>query len=267
MKSNKLTRAVQRKLVQAVTKPNAETSTTLTPEERGPVPAHVAIILDGNGRWATRQNLPRTAGHAAGCETFRRVATYCKDIGMQYLTVYAFSTENWKRSEEEVSSLMGLLERYLKEAQETMVQDRVRFGFLGDLSRLPPQLQELTRQIEETSKTFEGVLVNLCLNYGGRDEIVRAAKAYAARCAAGEARPEDLTEETFSGLIYSAGIPDPDLIIRTAGEQRLSNFLLWQCAYSEFYYTDILWPDFTPGDMDRAIADFNHRTRRFGGVV
>ena len=270
MKSNKLTRAVQRKLVQTVksgAKSDAETSGTLTPEERGPVPCHVAIILDGNGRWATRQNLPRSAGHAVGCETFRRVATYCKDIGMQYLTVYAFSTENWKRSEEEVSALMGLLERYLKEALETMVQDRVKMSFFGDMSPFPPRLLELIEQTRELSKTYDGVQVNVCLNYGGRDEIVRAAKAYAARCAAGEASPEDLTEESFSGLLYSAGIPDPDLIIRTAGEQRLSNFLLWQCAYSEFYYTDVLWPDFTPGDMDRAIADFNRRTRRFGGVV
>lgn len=268
MKPNKVTRAVQNKLVQAVTaKSKAQETPELPPEERGPVPTHVAIILDGNGRWATRQNLPRSAGHAVGCETFRRVATYCKDIGMQYLTVYAFSTENWKRSEEEVAALMKLLERYLLEALDTMVQDRVKMCFFGDLSRLSPRLQELTNQIKELSKTFEGVQVNVCLNYGGRDEIVQAARAYAARCAAGEARPEDLTEEGFSGLLYSAGIPDPDLIIRTAGEQRLSNFLLWQCAYSEFYYTDVLWPDFTPQDMDRAIADFNHRTRRFGGVV
>mgnify|MGYP002624680948 CR=1 FL=1 len=235
-------------------------------EERK-IPRHVAIILDGNGRWAKLRHLPRSMGHREGCKTVEQTVYDAGSLGIEYLTVYGFSTENWKRSEEEVAALMKLLERYLLEALDTMVQDRVKMCFFGDLSRLSPRLQELTNQIKELSKTFEGVQVNVCLNYGGRDEIVQAARAYAARCAAGEARPEDLTEEGFSGLLYSAGIPDPDLIIRTAGEQRLSNFLLWQCAYSEFYYTDVLWPDFTPQDMDRAIADFNHRTRRFGGVV
>ena len=170
MKPNKVTSALQNKLVQAVAKTKVQEAPDLTPEERGPVPAHVAIILDGNGRWATRQKLPRSAGHAAGSETFRRVATYCKDIGMQFLTVYAFSTENWKRSEEEVSALMTLLERYLLEALDTMAKDRVKMCFFGDMSPFSPRLLDLIEQTKELSKTYEGVQVNVCLNYGGRDD-------------------------------------------------------------------------------------------------
>ncbi len=231
-----------------------------------PVPRHVAIVLDGNGRWAQKRGLPRTAGHAAGSENFRRIATYCRDIGMDYLTVYAFSTENWKRSAEEVSAIMGLLKKYLLEALEKMERDHIRLQFFGDLHRLPQELQDLAARTWETSQRYTGFQANICLNYGGRDEIVRAARAFAARCAAGEARPEELTEAGFSDLLYSRGIPDPDLIIRPSGELRLSNFLLWQAAYSEFYFTDVLWPDFTPRDLEQAIADFNGRSRRFGGV-
>jgi undecaprenyl diphosphate synthase len=230
------------------------------------VPRHIAIIMDGNGRWAKNRGLPRTAGHAAGAETFRRIATYCKDIGVEYLTVYAFSTENWKRSETEVSAIMGLLEEYLLEAISDMEKNRVRIGFFGDLSRLSPRLQELARQAAARSEEFEGVQVNLCVNYGGRDEIVRAAREYARACAAGEASPDDLDEEAFSGLLYSAGMPDPDLVIRPSGEIRISNFLLWQSAYAEYYFTDVLWPDFTPEELERAIESYNGRSRRFGGV-
>ena len=237
-----------------------------TPELQLAPPRHVAIIMDGNGRWAQKRGLPRTAGHAAGAETFRTIATYCKDIGMEYLTVYAFSTENWKRSQEEIDTIMGLLDRYLREALEKMARDRVRMAFFGDISRLSPQLQALCRQVTELSRTFEGVQVNICLNYGGRDEILRAARAFAARCAAGEARPEDLDAAMFSSLLYSAGIPDPDLIIRPSGELRTSNFLLWQSAYAEYYFTDVLWPDFTSAELDRAIAAYHRRNRRFGGV-
>lgn len=230
------------------------------------VPAHVAIIMDGNGRWAQKRGLPRTAGHAAGAETFRRIATYCKEIGMQYLTVYAFSTENWKRDPGEVQAIMELLEKYLHEALKKMVQDRVRMAFFGDLSRLSPQLQTLCHEVTELSKTFEGVQVNICINYGGRDEILRAARDFAARCAAGQAQPAELDENAFSGLLYSAGIPDPDLIIRPSGEIRVSNFLLWQSAYAEYYFTDVLWPDFTPAELDRAIEAYHGRSRRYGGV-
>ena len=230
------------------------------------VPAHVAIIMDGNGRWAKKRGLPRTAGHKAGAEAFRTIANYAKSIGLRYLTVYAFSTENWKRDREEVDAIMDLLERYLREAIRDMDKNRVRFCFFGDLSRLSPALQAEAAEAVERSKQYEGVQVNFCLNYGGRDEILRAARAFAAKCAAGEARPEELSEEAFSGLLYSAGVPDPDLIIRPSGELRTSNFLLWQSAYAEYYFTDTLWPDFGPEDLDQAIAAFNHRSRRFGGV-
>lgn len=231
-----------------------------------PVPRHVAIIMDGNGRWAKAKNLPRTAGHAAGSEVFRKIATYCRDIGMDYLTVYAFSTENWKRSQDEVGAIMGLLKQYLLEAIEKMEADHIRLRFFGDLSRLDPELQELAHRTDAISATYDGFQANVCVNYGGRDEIVRAAKAFAQQCADGEKKPEELTEDTFSDMLYSTGIPDPDLIIRPSGEIRTSNFLLWQSAYSEYYFTDVLWPDFTPAELEKAIAEFNGRNRRFGGV-
>ena len=231
-----------------------------------PVPRHIAIVMDGNGRWATNRGLPRTAGHAAGSEVFRRIATYCRDIGVEHLTVYAFSTENWKRSEAEVTAIMGLLKKYLFEAIEKMEQDRIKLEFFGDLSRLDPELQELAAKTREISSKYEGFQANICLNYGGRDEIVRAARVYAEKCVAGEAEPEALDEKTFGSLLYSGEIPDPDLIIRPSGELRISNFLLWQSAYAEYYFTDVLWPDYTPQELEKAIAAFNKRSRRFGGV-
>lgn len=231
-----------------------------------PVPKHIAIILDGNGRWASKRGLPRTAGHAAGSENFRRIATYCKNIGVDYLTIYAFSTENWKRSQEEVSAIMGLLKQYLFEALDEMEKDHIRLRFFGDLSRLAPELQELAQKTLETSKKYDGFQTNVCLNYGGRDEIVRAARAFAQKCVAGECTPESLNEQVFSSYLDSAGIPDPELIIRPSGELRVSNFLLWQSAYSEYYFTDVLWPDFTEEELEKAIASFNRRNRRFGGV-
>ena len=232
----------------------------------GEVPRHVAIIMDGNGRWAKKRGLPRQAGHAAGSETFRRISTYCRDIGMHYLTVYAFSTENWKRSAEEVSAIMGLLKKYLLESIDEMAADHIRLHFFGDLSRLSAELLELIDHTNAISETYEGFQVNVCLNYGGRDEIVRAARAFAADCAAGKTSPEALTESAFCDYLYSAGIPDPELIIRPGGELRTSNFLLWQSAYSEYYFTDVLWPDFTPQELEKAIAAFHRRNRRFGGV-
>ena len=237
-----------------------------TEVDRAALPRHVAIIMDGNGRWAKKRGLPRTAGHAAGAETFRTIATYAKELGVEYLTVYAFSTENWKRPPEEVRAIMGLLEKYLHEAIETMARDKIKMAFFGDLSPLSPRLQALCRETEEISKGYEGFQANICLNYGGRDELIRAARAFAADCAEGRADPNHLTEESFGRYLYSAGIPDPELIIRPSGELRLSNFLLWQCAYAEFYFTDVLWPDFTPEELLRAIAAYQHRSRRFGGV-
>ena len=230
------------------------------------VPNHIAIIMDGNGRWAKKRGLPRSAGHVAGADTFRKIAKYCRQIGVKYLTVYAFSTENWKRSEEEVSAIMKLLGAYLREALQEMEQYRVRFRIFGDISRLSPELQQLCLETQERSSAYEGAQVNFCLNYGGRDEIVRAARAFAHDVAVGKYQPEDLSEQLLSTYLYSDGVPDPELIIRPSGELRTSNFLLWQSAYSEYVFMDILWPDFSPADLDRAILEFNKRNRRFGGV-
>ena len=222
--------------------------------------------MDGNGRWAKKRGLPRTAGHAAGAEAFRRTANYCRTLGVQYLTVYAFSTENWKRSADEVSGIMKLLGKYLQEALADMEKNHVRFRFFGDLSRLSPDLHALCHKAEETSAAFHDVQVNFCLNYGGRDEIVKAARAAAQDVANGILSPEELTEDCFSGYLYSKDVPDPELIIRPSGEMRTSNFLLWQSAYSEYVFMDVLWPDFTPEHLDQAIAEYQRRNRRFGGV-
>ena len=230
------------------------------------LPRHIAIIMDGNGRWARKRGLPRTAGHAAGAETFRTIATYCKEIGLEYLTVYAFSTENWKRPAEEVGAIMGLLKKYLLEAIGQMERDRVKMEFFGDLSPLPQELRDLCQRTREISTYYEGCQVNICLNYGGRDELLRAARAYAQECLEGKADPNHLSEAQFSGYLFSRGVPDPDLIIRPSGELRLSNFLPWQSAYSEFYFTDVLWPDFSKEELHRAIAAYQSRSRRFGGV-
>ena len=231
-----------------------------------PPPRHIAIIMDGNGRWAKKRGLPRTAGHAAGAEAFRRTANYCRTLGVKYLTVYAFSTENWKRSEEEVNGIMRLLGRYLEEALRDMEKNRVRFRFFGDLSRLSPELQQLCKQTQETSSAYGDVQVNLCINYGGRDEIVRAAKAFAADVAAGKRSADELTEEMLSSYLDSAGVPDPELVIRPSGELRTSNFLPWQTAYSEFVFMNVMWPDFTGEHLDEAIAEYLRRNRRFGGA-
>ena len=231
-----------------------------------PVPKHIAIIMDGNGRWAKKRGLPRTAGHAAGAEAFRRIANYCRELGVQYLTVYAFSTENWKRSEEEVGGIMRLLGAYLKEALRDMEKNHVRFRFFGDLSRLSPDLQKLCLDAQSRSAAYDEVQVNFCLNYGGRDEIIRAVRAYAADVVAGKCTADLLTEEAFANYLDSAGVPDPELVIRPSGELRVSNFLPWQTVYSEFVYMNVLWPDFGPEDLDSAISEFHRRNRRFGGA-
>lgn len=233
--------------------------------EKPTPPQHIAIIMDGNGRWAKKRGLPRTAGHAAGAESFRRIANYCRTLGVRYLTVYAFSTENWKRSADEVAGIMKLLRRYLEEALRDMEKNRVCFRFLGDLTKLSPELQKLCRDAESRSQDYD-VQVNFCLNYGGRDEIVHAARDFAAEVAAGKRKPEELTEELFSNYLYSRGVPDPELIIRPSGELRTSNFLPWQSAYSEFVFMNVLWPDFTPDHLDQAIAEYHRRNRRFGGT-
>ncbi len=228
-------------------------------------PEHIAIIMDGNGRWAKKRGLPRTAGHKAGAEAFRRIANYCRSIGVKYLTVYAFSTENWKRSAEEISGIMLLLRRYLEEALKDMEKNRVRFCFFGDLNRLTPDLRKLCLDAQSRSADYD-VQVNFCLNYGGRDEIIRAAKRWALDVSAGKVNADQLSEAVFENYLDSAGVPDPELIIRPSGEQRTSNFLLWQSAYSEYVFMNVLWPDFGPEDLDKAIEEYHRRNRRFGGV-
>ncbi len=230
------------------------------------VPRHIAIIMDGNGRWAKKRGLPRTAGHAAGAEAFRRIANYCRTLGVEYLTVYAFSTENWKRSQEEISGIMKLLGAYLTEALRDMEKNHVRFKFFGQLDRLSPELQALCRQAETISSAYHDVQVNFCLNYGGRDEIITAARGFAQDVADGKRCPEELTEALLADYLYSHGVPDPELIIRPSGEMRTSNFLLWQSAYSEYVFMDVLWPDFGPEELDEAIREYHRRNRRFGGV-
>ena len=230
------------------------------------IPRHIAIIMDGNGRWAKKRGLPRTAGHAAGAEAFRRIANYCRTLGVEYLTVYAFSTENWKRPADEISGIMKLLGKYLREALQDMEKNHVRFRFFGDLSQLEPELQKLCLDAQESSAAYDGVQVNFCLNYGGRDELVKATREFARDVVAGKCVPEDISESLLASYLYSSGVPDPELIIRPSGEMRTSNFLLWQSAYSEYVFLNVLWPDFGPDDLDKAIEEYCRRNRRFGGV-
>lgn len=235
-----------------------------TPEQLLRVPVHVAAIMDGNGRWAQSRGLPRVAGHKEGSETFRRAAEFMNDIGVKYFTVYAFSAENWKRPAEEVSAIMGLLEKYLYEAIDSMAEKNIRLNFFGDTTALPQKLQRLIERTKAISVNQSGLCVNVCLNYGGRQEIARAASLAAE--ALRDGKIDAITPDVLSGFMYSAGIPDPELIIRTGNEQRLSNFLLWQCAYSEFYISEKMWPDITEDDLATAIKSFMGRKRRFGGL-
>ena len=229
-------------------------------------PRHVAIIMDGNGRWAQLRGRERYYGHMQGVEPVRAAVRAAIRRGVRYLTLYAFSTENWKRPKDEVDGIMHLLEQYLHECIDTMEKDGNRLHFLGDLSVLTPELRALIDETNEISSRIEGFQANVCLNYGGRDEILHAARAFARDCAAGERDADSLTEEGFSRYLYSSGLPDPDLLIRPGGEKRISNYLLWQCAYSEFYFCDTLWPDFTEREFDKALIAYQHRERRFGGL-
>lgn len=231
------------------------------------LPRHIGIIMDGNGRWAKKRGLPRTFGHREGAKVFRKIVEYCGDIGLEYLTVYAFSTENWSRPKDEVDSIMKLLEQYIDDAfQHQDENQKFRTKFIGDISALSSVLQEKIRRIEEVVSNKNGLMVNIALNYGGRDEIVRAVKQVAQQVQTGALPLEKVDQEAFSQYLYTTGQPDPDLIIRPSGEERLSNFLIWQAAYSEFVFMDILWPDFTPRDLERAIVEYQQRDRRFGGV-
>lgn len=229
------------------------------------MPKHIAIIMDGNGRWATKRGLPRKAGHKAGAEALEHVIEGAKEIGLQHLTVYAFSTENWKRSEDEVSAIMDLLRQYLKNCFRRFMKDNVRMNVIGDVSRLDADIQAQILEIEKESEEKDGLFVHIALNYGGRDEIRRAVEKMAEKVAAGELAPSDITEEVMAAHLDTAGTPDPELVIRTSGEERISNFLLWQVAYAEFCFTDALWPDFGMEDLLSAIEGYQNRERRFGG--
>ena len=232
----------------------------------GMLPEHIGIIMDGNGRWAQKRGLPRTAGHSAGSETFQNAAELLNDLGVEHMTVYAFSTENWKRPLEEVSAIMGLLDKYLRRSIREMVKKNIRLDFWGDLSPLSPKLRKLIHQTDELSKQCTGMQVHVCLNYGGRDEILRAARALAQDCLEGKLKPDEIGEKELEGRMYCHDVPPPDLLVRPGGEMRISNFLLWECAYSEFYFTDTLWPDFGREEIYKAIAEFQKRNRRYGGL-
>lgn len=229
------------------------------------LPVHIAIIMDGNGRWAKKRGLPRSAGHSAGASTFKSIARYCNQIGIRYLTVYAFSTENWKRSQDEVEGIMNLLREYLIDSAN-FKGENIRLRFIGDLNRLAPDILELIEKAEKDSKDATGLQVNIALNYGGRDEIVHAVRDIAKNVLQGSFNTEDITEQTVSDNLYTADMPDPDLVIRPSGEYRLSNYLIWQTAYAEFWFTDVLWPDFSKKDLDEAIISFSKRDRRFGNA-
>lgn len=230
------------------------------------VPNHIAIILDGNGRWAKAKGMPRGYGHVKGCANLEQVCYDIKDLGVKYLTVYAFSTENWKRSKNEVDGLMKLFRSYLKKCIKISQDNKMKIKIIGDISAFASDIQESIRKLEEFSKDYDELYFQIAMNYGSRDEITRGMKKMAQDVADGKLSPEDVTEERISGYLDTAGVPDPDLLIRTSGEQRLSNFLMWQMAYTEFYFTDVAWPDFHKAELIQAIEKYNQRDRRYGGV-
>lgn len=231
------------------------------------LPEHIGIIMDGNGRWAKKRGLPRSAGHRAGAKNFRTITKHCANIGIKYLTVYAFSTENWNRPENEVNSLMELFKSYLEEAIRDFKDEDIVVRFIGDKTAFSPELQELIRENEECSKDRTGMVLNIAMNYGGRDEIIKAAKELVSLAEKGEIKSSDVTSGLFESHLYTAAQPDPDLIIRPSGEYRISNFLLWQSAYAEYVILDdVLWPDFTKEMLNDCVLEYARRSRRFGGV-
>ena len=230
------------------------------------VPNHIAIILDGNGRWAKAKGMPRGYGHIKGCANLEQVCYDIKDLGVKYLTVYAFSTENWKRSREEVDGLMKLFRSYLKKCIKISRDNKMKIKIIGDISAFAPDIQESIRKLEEFSKDYDELYFQIAMNYGSRDEITRGMKKMAQDVADGKLSPENVTEARGESYLDTAGVPDPDLLIRTSGEQRLSNFLMWQLAYTEFYFTDVAWPDFHKAELIQAIEKYNQRDRRYGGV-
>ena len=231
------------------------------------VPTHLGIIMDGNGRWAKKRGLPRQAGHVTGAQVFRKITKYCEKCGVSYLTVYAFSTENWRRPEEEVTAIMNLLRQYLKESLADFQQENIRTRFIGDRAPLSADIRELIEEAERTTAHKTGMTLNIALNYGGRQEIAFAARRLAEKAAAGELDPACIDEQAVEDALFTAGQPPVDLILRPSGEYRLSNFLIWQSAYAEYVFMDdILWPDFSETDLERAFEEFGRRDRRFGGV-
>ncbi len=230
------------------------------------VPRHVAIIMDGNGRWAKKRLLPRKAGHVQGSRVAEQICEDAYNLGIEYLTIYAFSTENWSRPKDEVDALMNLLRKYMKDSIERSSKNNMRVRVIGDISALDQDLQDSIRKLEEVSASNTGLKFQVAINYGGRDEILRAVRKVAAGVKDGTIEPEQISEEVFYGFFDTAGIPYPDLMIRTSGELRTSNFLPWQLAYSEFYFTDTLWPDFNKKELQKAIDFYNGRERRFGGI-
>lgn len=230
------------------------------------VPNHIAIILDGNGRWAKAKGMPRSYGHVKGCANLETICDDMKELGVKYLTVYAFSTENWKRSREEVEGLMKLFRNYLKKCIKISAKNQMKVKIIGDISAFDHDIQEKIVELEEYSKDFTELHFQIALNYGSRDEIVRGMRRMAADAAEGRIRAEEINEDMIGNYLDTAGIPDPDLMIRTSGELRLSNFLLWQMAYTEFYFTDVAWPDFNKEELVKAIEKYNQRDRRYGGV-
>jgi undecaprenyl diphosphate synthase len=227
---------------------------------------HIAIIMDGNGRWAKKRGLPRNAGHTAGAKNVEKICTAAKKLGIKYLTLYAFSTENWSRPESEVKALMKLLSGYLDRAVQTARENQMRIRVIGDISRLDAKLQRQIREAEEISAVYQDLNLTIAINYGSRDEMVRAMRGICQKVSDGTIRPEDVDETMFSNALDTRELPDPDLMIRTSGEQRLSNYLLWQLAYSEFYFTDVPWPDFDEAELKKAVDIFENRDRRFGGI-
>lgn len=230
------------------------------------VPNHIAIILDGNGRWAKAKGKPRSYGHVKGCANLETVCDYMKELGVKYVTVYAFSTENWKRSKEEVDGLMKLFRSYLKKCIKLADKNKMRVRVIGEISAFDQNIQDSIVHLEEYSQKYDEIYFQIALNYGSRDEIVRGIRKLAQDAVDGKVKPEEINEHVFDNYLDTAGIPDPDLMIRTSGELRLSNFLLWQMAYTEFYFTDVAWPDFNKAELVKAIEKYNQRDRRYGGV-
>lgn len=230
------------------------------------IPNHVAIILDGNGRWAKKKGMPRTYGHVKGCENLEKICSVAKELGVKYLTVYAFSTENWKRSKEEVDALMKLFRNYMKKCIKISRDNKMQVRVIGDPTAFDPDLQEKIKELEEYSSQYDELYFQIALNYGSRDEIKRAVQKMAEDVKAEKLNPEEISEQTISDYLDTKGLPDPDLLIRTSGEERLSNFLMWQLAYTEFYFTDVPWPDFSKEELEKAIEQYNSRDRRYGGI-